>query len=258
MRVKQLVLTSAFAVLALSSASYAADFTAETTAVYEWSGFYAGLNAGYGFGGTTVNVTQNPNSVLFGADPFDYKINPAGFIGGAQVGYNYQVNAFVFGVEGDFQFSSIKKTDGIVGLPLNPSGSQPISASETKSTIDYFGTLRARLGYTPTDRFMIYGTGGLIFANVQNESFTQYNNAIFDPSFRYVGSESSLKTGFVIGAGTEYAFTNKITAKLEYLYYDLGKQTYTGTPLSGVSAFSVNYQTKNVGNIVRVGLNYKF
>jgi outer membrane immunogenic protein len=262
---KMIISTASLLALTLATGALAADLPRKTVApvfaqvpAFSWTGFYVGLNAGYGFGETKVNVTQNPSSALFGANPFDYKTKPAGFIGGAQIGYNYQINAFVLGIEGDFQFSTMKKSGGVVGLPLNPAGFQAASYSDTESKMDYFGTLRARLGFVPMDRLMIYGTGGLMFANVKNNSVTQYNNVVFDPAFRYAGSASSMKTGYVVGAGAEYAFTNNITAKLEYLYYDLGKQNYFGARVAGVNGFSLNYQTKNTGNIVRAGVNYKF
>jgi outer membrane immunogenic protein len=258
-------LTAAASLLALSIATgaSAADLPRKSVApvfvapAFTWTGFYVGLNAGYGWGESKVDVSQNPSSALFGADPFGYKVKPDGFIGGAQIGYNYQINAFVVGIEADFQFSTMKKSNGLQGLPLNPAGIQPISRSDTESKMDYFGTIRARLGFTPMDRLLIYGTGGVMFAQVKNESATQYNNVVFDPAFRYVGSSSSMKTGYVVGAGAEYAFTNNITAKIEYLYYDLGKQNYIGLR-TGAPTFSLNYNVKTTGNIVRAGVNYKF
>jgi outer membrane immunogenic protein len=258
-------LTAAASLLALSLATgaSAADLPRKSVApvfavpVFTWTGFYVGLNAGYGWGESKVDVTQNPNSALFGANPFGYSVKPDGFIGGAQIGYNLQFNALVVGIEADFQFSTMKKSNGFQGLPLNPAGVQAISRSDTTSKMDYFGTIRARLGFTPMDRLLIYGTGGVMFAQMKNDSTTQYNNVPFDPAFRYIGSSSSTKTGYVVGAGAEYAFTNNITAKIEYLYYDLGKQNYIGLR-TGPANFSLNYDVKNTGNIVRAGVNYKF
>jgi outer membrane immunogenic protein len=261
---KKLVLLASSLVLSVGAAS-AADLPRKSVApvfapvpVFTWTGFYVGLNAGYGFGESNVDASQNPSSAGFGANPFGYKVKPDGFIGGAQIGYNYQVNSIVFGLEADFQISTMKKTGGIVGLPLNPTGLQALSPSDTTSKMDWFGTIRGRIGFTPVDRLLIYGTGGVMFAGMKNETTTQYSGPAFNPAFRYVGSSNSSGVGYVVGAGLEYAFTNNWTMKAEYLYYDLGKQNYLGSPLAANPPFSLNYSVKNTGNIVRAGLNYKF
>ncbi len=260
---KALFAAASLLALTIASGASAADLPRKSVApvfvapAFTWTGFYVGLNAGYGWGESKVDVTQNPSSAAFGAIPFGYTAKPDGFIGGAQIGYNYQINAFVVGIEADFQFSTMKKTGGVQGLPLTAGGFQPISASQTESKMDYFGTIRGRVGFTPIDRLLVYGTGGVMFANIKNDSFTQYADVVFNPAFRYVGSSSSSKTGYVLGAGAEYAFTNNITAKIEYLYYDLGKSNYIGLR-TGAANFSVNYDVKNTGNIVRAGVNYKF
>jgi outer membrane immunogenic protein len=250
--------------LSMVTAASAADLPRKSVAptfaavpAFSWTGFYVGLNGGYGFGESRIGVTQNPSSALFGADPFSYKSKPAGFIGGVQAGYNYQFNNIVLGVEADLQYSGMRKTGRIQGLPLNPAGIQAISASETQSKMEYFGTLRARLGFVPAEQLMIYATGGVMFASMKNNSFTQYNNAVFDPAFRYIGSSGSSGVGYVVGAGLEYALTNNWTMKAEYLYYDLGKRSYVGVS-TPATAFTVNYSVRNSGNIIRAGVNYKF
>jgi outer membrane immunogenic protein len=257
---KLLLATAAFA--ALSTAASAADLPRKSVApviavpLFTWTGFYVGLNAGYAWNDSKLDVSGNPSPAAFGAPPFSFKGNPDGFIGGAQIGYNYQFNAIVVGIEADIQYSSIKKTFGVLGLPII-GGFQPNSISENASKMEWFGTIRGRLGFTPIDRLLIYATGGVIFADVKNNTRTHYNNQV-GQTFNYVGSSGSSRTGYVVGGGLEYAFTNNLTAKLEYMYYDLGKTTHLSLPVAANPPFSLNTQVKTTGQLVRVGVNYKF
>ncbi|QTL02308.1 porin family protein [Aquabacter sp. L1I39] len=171
--------------------------------VFSWTGFYIGANAGYAWGSGK------------GAADY-YGVSPDGWFGGGQVGYNYQFqNNMLVGVEADLQGSDI-------------SG----SANNVNSKLDYFGTVRARLGYA-YDRFLPYVTGGLAYGK----------NTIND--FGY--SDSNTHVGWTVGGGLEYAITNNWTARAEYLYVDLGKKTYDNIGDAGIAA-----------STARVGVNYKF
>ena len=191
---------------------------------FSWTGFYAGVNAGYGFGGTTGG------SNLF--------TDPSGFIGGGQIGYNYQLpNNIVLGIETDIQYSGLSNDRANV------------FGTSSRFTQDYFGTVRGRVGYafngtgTILDRTLFYGTGGFAYG---------------DDRFR-LGNLRSDQTqlGYAVGGGVEYAITNNFTAKLEALYVNLGKDTYS----FGVQGNSVGPVSTSAGTefgLVRAGLNYKF
>ena len=215
---KQILLATAL-VLATGTA-YAADVLQEApvAASYDWTGAYIGVNAGGGFG--TFKLSPSGG----GGGSFDF--SASGFLGGIQAGYNWQVGQFVYGVETDFQGSDIKAELSTGGPSL-----------ETK--VDWFGTLRARIGYTPVDRFLVYGTGGLAYGHEKTS---------LPGAFDF----SKTKVGWTVGAGAEYAITNNWSLKSEYLYTDLGKASFT--PAGGGTGIDV----KVPFHTVRVGLNYKF
>ena len=181
-----------------------------------------------------------------------------GFIGGGQIGYNYQSGAIVYGVEADFDYVDQKKSASFTstGLVLG----SPLTTS-AKSQLDYLGTVRARIGFVPMDRVMIFATAGLAYGDVKTSGSVFANNA---PALAWAGSKSDIKAGFAVGGGAEYAFTNNLTVKAEYLYYDLGKRTTNAIGNANVRAVAalngIDYtsRTKTNGSLVRVGLNYKF
>ncbi|PRD55195.1 outer membrane protein [Phyllobacterium myrsinacearum] len=224
-----------FAAAVLSGNAYAADAVTDTAPpeavftapAFTWTGFYAGVNAGYAFSGNDRVGFRERGNFLGSIGTLEDN----GFLGGAQVGYNYQINNFVLGLEADFQGGDI--SDSISG----PLGNLNFNAH---SKIDWFGTVRPRLGYA-FDRTMIYGTGGLAYGNVKYSISDNVGNA---------ASESKTRAGWVAGAGIEHAFTDHLTAKLEYQYINLGTHT-VGNDFISTDATSDFHS-------VRVGLNYKF
>lgn len=210
-------LTAAAAVLMASSA-FAADLPrrtapaqpfAQNLPTFVWTGFYAGVNAGYGFG--NISGTAGPS----------FK-DPTGFLAGAQIGYNYQVGNIVYGLETDLNWAQIRAKNSAIGI------------AGSKNTLDYFGTVRGRVGVA-FDRFLPYLTGGFAYGG----------STISVPT---VGKSTPVHYGWVVGAGVEYAITNNITTKVEALYVDLSDQRVLGnTRKSG-------FET----GIVRAGINAKF
>jgi len=184
---------------------------------FNWSGFYAGINAGYGFG--TSNWT---NAVGTTTGNFDV----SGAVAGGTLGYNFQTGAIVWGVEGDFDWSGIKGTTTV----LCPGGCQTQNS--------WLGTTRLRVGYA-FDRWLPYVTAGAAFGDVKATS----------PA----GTQTSVKVGWTAGLGVEWAFLQSWTAKIEYLYADLGSGTCSGA-CSPASPISVTFKT----SLARVGVNYRF
>jgi outer membrane immunogenic protein len=203
-----LLASTAFAAdLPRRSAPVAPAFTAVPT--FTWTGFYAGVHAGYGFG----DITGRASGIW---------ADPDGFVGGLQAGYNHQINQFVFGLETDLSLSDMRGKQsgaGVVG---------------TRSSVPYFGTVRARAGVA-FDRFMPYVTAGFAYGGLK----------VREPG---VGSSSETGYGYTVGGGVEYAFTNNITARIEGLYVDLGDKAVLGGTRRAGTEFGV----------VRAGLNYKF
>ena len=225
---KGFLLASALLSLIGGQALAADAIGSEPATVHDWSGVYVGGQIGYGFGRTNA-VFSSPNTPTFQASQ-DYDID--GFLGGVQVGYNYQINSMVLGVEADIAGADIKGHSGEINVGVRG------DTYDTK--VDWFGTLRASAGYA-FDNSLIYGTGGLAYGSVEN----RYLDGPFN-SF----SEKGTKTGWTLGAGLEQAFTDHWSANVEYLYVDLRDQTidYGGS----------NTEFDNKFSTVKIGMNYKF
>lgn len=227
----------------LGSAAHAADLTVVedvivATPAFNWTGFYAGVHAGYGWANLDTTDTES-----YGGG------KPDGFFGGGQVGYNYQFgNNVVLGIEADAAFADLKD-DSSTHLPFSDDTFVDLGVS-TKITA--LGTVRARAGYA-VDRFLPYVTGGFAWANAKSSESIN-GNVDFIPNFNV--SDSQFFTGWTVGAGVEYAVTNNITAKVEYLYADLGSKdfsfNYPGFDDSKLKGDLSSLQT------VKLGLNYKF
>ena len=252
--------------IALGAApAFAADLPARTytkapayvAALYDWSGFYIGVNGGGGVANDRsiiVNETFAGAPFVSGTWPgfgnFGSR-NASGGFGGGQIGYNWQATSWVFGVEADIQGSGIKGSQGAT-LPyiVDPN---TISVGTTEK-LDWFGTVRGRLGYA-WDRFMIYGTGG--FAYGETKSALGMTD-----TFGFVAGNANTvtRTGYVVGGGAEYAFSPNWTVKAEYQYIDLGKGTLGATEfLAGApTAFAVSNTTRYDYHTGRIGINYKW
>ncbi|MDF2114774.1 porin family protein [Roseiarcaceae bacterium H3SJ34-1] len=252
------------AVAAFSFGAQAADLPSRGVApapvyvapIFTWAGFYVGLNAGYGFEGSkSVTIGGSPlitASQIAGTVPFSLSKKRDGFIGGAQIGYNWQAGSFVYGIEADFQGADIKGTSSF----CSPLGCANVQTTATQK-LEWLGTLRARLGFAAFDRTLLYVTGGLA---VGNSKLSGNINEFAGAGRQFIASESSnARAGYAIGAGAEYAFSQNWSAKLEYLYYDLGSRTAVGIQTNPVGpAEFATYHAKTDGHIVRVGLNYRF
>jgi outer membrane immunogenic protein len=242
------------AALLMSSAAYAADVvvveTPEPVIVdsYNWSGIYIGVNGGYGGGDfkhpfSIEGIGESPIPDIDGSLDF----TAGGFVGGAQVGYNWQSGQFVFGVEADIQAADVKG-EASLDLDIDDLGG---GSAEIGTQLDYFGTIRGRIGYVPVERLLVYGTGGFAYGRTES-----YLNASIDggPDLADL-SEKKNRTGWTIGAGAEYAFTDNWSLKTEYLYTDLGKETLFSEDF-GIATADLESDVKF--HTVRAGLNWKF
>lgn len=224
----------ATAALAALSPVSAADI--EAPAGYDWTGAYLGIHGGYAWGSSETN------------DIFAYDLEPEGWVGGGQVGYNYQLPSnIVLGVEADVSFGDLKDDSLVLTEIL---GTELPTEAETK--VKSFGTARLRAGYA-FDRVMPYVTGGLGWARQKVDYFQDY---LPDLPGTFVNNLEDTKTyfGWTVGAGIEAALTDNFTAKVEYLYADLGSKEYDG------NAIGIDYSADIDLHIqtVRLGLNYKF
>ena len=214
------------AALVRSTATYATITKAPIAPAplpFNWTGFYLGLQSGYGW--ARLN-------------PLDGAPSPSGWFGGGQLGMNYQLTSnFVVGAEIDAAFASLKDTTISVDRPVNLA-----NTVATAGTIDFLGSIRARAGYA-VDRIFIYGTGGFAIAHGQ---FTSVMNGA---PLAQVGTDAHVHSGWVAGVGVETALVSNWTAKVEYLYYQFGDETYLAP-----SATTVRFDVQTV----KVGFNYLF
>jgi outer membrane immunogenic protein len=234
---------------------------------FTWTGFYVGLNAGgiWSQGSLSTQViapgffgpilTTNFPAGHFGG-------SQTGFIGGGQAGYNWQTGSFVLGVETDFDWTSLSKNSSFIGPTfVDPFGFNDRFTENGSRKLDWLGTTRARVGFvaTPDNRLMIYGTGGVAYGGASNHLniFDANNDWFFNGN-----GNNNTRVGWTVGGGVEYAITNNITIKGEYLYYDLGSTHNVTVPSPAASVFFPgSFTTAKInfdGSIVRAGINYKF
>jgi outer membrane immunogenic protein len=260
---KLLWLSAAFAALIAAPAA-AADLATQAPPAYKappvpyvsgWTGCYLGANAGGGWGNSTgtrdaINVNNATITAGIGV-PTSMGTSSSGAVGGGQLGCNYQTGLFVAGLETDLQASGIHGSSTINSPSIN--GADPTVGTGSEQ-LNWFGTLRGRLGVTPTNNLLLYGTGGLAYGGVNDRA-----TLLFIPSGdgNYGGVTSQTRTGWTAGAGAEYAFTRNWSVKAEYLFLDLGS---TGVVMTDPTrpGQSIDYRFAHHDNIVRLGLNYKF
>jgi outer membrane immunogenic protein len=229
---------------------------AVTDASYNWGGWYVGGNAGGAWGRSDtssafVNGTAPIANQLAAASAASPSLTPDGFTGGGQVGYNHQVDRWLFGVEADVSYLGLHQARTTTS-PF-PVGLGSFTATNSVTT-DWLATLRPRVGYA-VDRTLVYLTGGLALTEMK------YNAAIVDTTgANEAASLTKTVAGWTAGAGVEHAFTKNWSAKVEYLYADFGKQSVASPVLAGQTptAVLVNRDVDLKTNTLRGGLNYHF
>jgi outer membrane immunogenic protein len=207
-----------------------------------WAGFYLGANGGYGWSAqdsmVSAEISGQAGAMLAQVMPAA-PTNPSlalqreGGFGGGQIGYNYQANRFVLGLEADIQGGEISGDTS--GPMLNLEGS-----------LDWFGTVRGRLGYT-FDRALIYATAGFAYGGASGVASAK------GPA-PYTADKDATLTGFTLGGGVEYALNSRWSLKAEYQYLDFGSNRRVESPVPGVK---VSYDFEPKFDTVRFGLNYR-
>jgi outer membrane immunogenic protein len=244
-----------------------------------WTGFYAGVNWGGVFGGSSLNTAGSDvfdtGRSLFGAASAVSatsrgSLNKRGYIGGGQIGFNYQIfERFVVGVEADIQGLRLGGGGALWNVTQEEISDIPlVTITDASKSLSYLGTVRGRLGYLVSPTLLAYATSGLAYGGTSaHVSFLQMG---VDPSLQ-VGPASSSNSfsgtrfGWTLGAGGEWFFDPRWSVKLEYLYYDLGGITISNV-LRGSNLLLklplydsiLHSSTRFNGHSVRVGLNFKF
>lgn len=233
------LLLFAFGTLIASSAAHSADFIQPTPQVApapvvspaRWNGFYLGAVGAYGWADTKATL----NGPIYG-DGVD--INANGGLLGATVGYNWQVNNWVLGVEGDISAGDIGGNNSLTTF----------FTTTGQYDINWLGTVRGRVGWSTSmwgNPTLLYVTGGAAWAGGERHITNPFNDNV---------KTSATHTGWTVGVGAEYAINNRWSLKGEYLYTDLGTQDYVG-------GFPNNSEVSRVSvkaNLFRLGVNFKF
>jgi outer membrane immunogenic protein len=228
--------------------------------VYGWTGFYIGGNVGYSWGrsSNTETISNSVTGALVATANSRNDVN--GVIGGGQIGYNWQAQNWLFGLEADIQGSDEKGSTSFLCVAC-ANGGNDITSTLTQR-LNWFGTARGRVGVLVTPTVLLYGTGGLAFGEVSTGgSITGPTNLAPLATIAFPGT-SSTRAGWTAGAGVEGRITGNWSAKLEYLYMDLGTVNSGAIATTIVvpvrTAAGVAYSSHFTDNILRVGVNYRF
>jgi outer membrane immunogenic protein len=225
------------AALAASNA-YAADMPVKAAQrtiapAFSWTGFYAGVNLGYGW--ARASATSTVTGGTLAGSTVTGSSNMNGVNGGGQVGFNYQTGAIVWGIEADIQASGQRQTT-------------TVGALTEEDRLRAFATVRGRVGVTPWDRGLLYVTGGWAWMDARS-TVTSGGVTLIDLS--------SNKGGWTVGGGGEWMFAPNWSAKLEYLYMRADNVTGTAAlPAPFGGTITSNARIEN--NVIRAGLNYHF
>jgi outer membrane immunogenic protein len=207
--------------------------TAPAPAPWAWTGFYVGAQIGWAH----IDDGQTLASPTFA---LPVNSSGSGVVGGGHVGFNYQVNRFVLGIENDVEGNSINTT-----YPIGA----PFVATTGTARLDWQVSMRGRVGVA-FDRVLVYGTGGVAFGHFIDTYCTSAAGSCV-----FFDSVPSVRAGWTAGAGLEYAFWDRLSARLEYRYTDFGTQTNTLAHFLAPSGVSNDRVTEQA---VRFGASYRF
>ena len=222
---------------------------------FSWTGLYVGVNAGYSWGRASADVSV---SGTFNGEPFEASGSRSGdvngWLGGGQIGYNWQSQSWVYGIEADFQGTG---QNGEISA-----GCLESICAKASYDLDWFGTLRGRVGYLVDPRALLYLTGGLAYGHLSADFSASGIPVIGTASI----SDSATKAGWVIGGGLEWALDRNWMLRAEYLYMDLGTMRSKLGPVSGSTGgefpnevtASGTVRTDFTDQIFRLGVSYKF
>lgn len=270
---------SALVAIAATSAASAADLPRKApiapVELWNWTGFYIGGNAGYSWGRGNSDVSYFNTVTGLPIAPPPGSITGAGYdmngaIAGGQIGYNWQSSNWVYGLEADAQWSdergrgaylcaaTVVPAAGVClpGLTFLPPGVTG-TALALDQHLEWFGTLRGRVGVLATPRVLFYATGGLAYGSIKTTgALAGFNgNGVAVAS---LGSSSDVRFGWTVGAGIEGKLDHNWSAKLEYLYMDFDSFRAGSFTLAPLAAIGANVDTRFHDHVLRVGVNYTF
>jgi outer membrane immunogenic protein len=258
---------AAIAALLIGGPAFAADMAVKAALpapapAYSWTGWHVGVTAGYGFGSADPSLAFN-NAELTVVDSFfapaPSTLHPHGFIGGGEIGYDYQSGNYLLGLETDLSYADVRGSGSATG----PAYIGGLLNTAVTSRLDWLGTVRGRLGVLPTSNLLLYGTGGFAYGGLKtttvgtNLAAAPPCNGVGLAVYCASGATTSVAVGWTVGGGLQYALAPQWLVKAEYLYVDLGKQSATYPDLDVAGGLVTSTTTFRL-NVVRGGLDYRF
>ncbi|MBS7702957.1 outer membrane protein [Chelatococcus asaccharovorans] len=250
--------------------------------IFTWTGPYAGVNAGYALGRLRTKVGWAGRGGYTAADPAFTAVlghtsrDRGGFTGGAQAGYNYQTGVIVLGVEADINALKMRRDAIAFARYANGETGDTIDAAmRSGQSLHWVATLRPRIGWAVFDRFMVYGTGGLAVARASQRSLgflaiteasaapAQANAAATAQTISHFGTMgrngSGYRFGWTLGGGAEYAVTDQISMKGEFLHIHLKARNVAAAPLDpATEGVAFGARNSSSAQVIRAGVNYRF
>jgi outer membrane immunogenic protein len=234
--------------------------------VYDWTGFYVGISGGYSRG--KVSNTY----AITGFAPIAGSTQMNGGVFGGQAGFNWQANRnFVVGIEADLQGTWQNGTDDPPAVStasctttfFGPFCTNTANIVGVDQKLRWFGTARGRVGFLPWDHVMVYVTGGAAFGEIESNPTVTNTvvltlNGLPGAPATTISSGTALNThaGWTVGGGSEWVLSGPWTAKLEYLFVDLGTITNTFVGVGVIPTVVASSHVRD--NIIRIGINYRF
>ncbi len=275
---------AALAASTIAGSAIAADLPSRKVApayvapapVFTWTGFYIGLNGGYAFAGNGAGnggrllTTDDFHGTVVGGPAWALGTAPNGGVFGGQAGFNYQMSpSFVAGIETDIQGAWLRSNSQAALIP-DITGGAAFGSVAASQRVDWYGTLRGRLGFLVTPSWLLYATGGLAYGGVKSSlSYFDINHQ-GHPGLLAGGitNFSQTRVGWTLGAGAEWAFTPNWSLKAEYGYVDLGRSTinaasaWNNLPAPGAAETVImtasTHTFRTSFHTLRAGVNYKF
>jgi outer membrane immunogenic protein len=242
---KRLALTSLLLGF-VGHAATAADLIEPMEPVADWSGFYAGIHGGWGWGDADFKTTDTDFTGTLIEDGFSTDVD--GPIVGGQIGLNWQINQFLLGVEADASWSGI---DGDLRIDdIDPPSTYYFTA---QTDVEWLASIRGRAGVV-WDWVLLYTTGGIAFTGIDVDAETEYGG---DPAFFNV-SESDTLTGWVLGGGIEAKFAENVTGRIEFLHYEFDDGDLTLNFHPNPDAYFLDVESELDLNVIRAGVNILF
>jgi outer membrane immunogenic protein len=259
------------AALGVAGSATAADLPVEAVykggplivPVYDWTGFYAGISGGYSRGNASNSYAITGFAPVAGSTRMD------GGVFGGQAGFNWQATRnFVVGLEADLQGTWQNGTDNPPAVSTTTCAIVGILCTINTDVVGvdqklrWFGTARGRLGFLPWDHVMLFVTGGAAFGEIESNTTvintstqTFFGTPLATTTTVSSGTTINMRGGWTAGGGSEWVLSGPWTAKLEYLFVDLG--TVTNTYVGGGAIPTVVASSHVKDNIIRIGINYR-